>query len=94
MLPILKAFEFTSYPAKETMNDIWNAGLLTGNDIIKQLECIELGDKLILPDVLLRNGETVLLDDVDWKDLEQALATNIDIVESYDGKSFVECIIK
>ena len=69
------------------------AGLLTGGDIIEQLKNVELGDALLLPEVLLRNGETVLLDDVTVQEIESALQTNIRIVQS-DGKSFIDSIIQ
>lgn len=72
--------------------DITVAGLLTGQDIIHQLKDQELGDYLILPNVLLRSGEDVLLDDFTLKDLENALQTSIRIVQS-DGASFVDTII-
>jgi putative radical SAM enzyme (TIGR03279 family) len=73
--------------------EITVAGLITGGDIINQLSDRKLGDYLLLPDVLLRNGETVLLDDVTVEDMENALQTNIRIVQS-DGKSFIDSIIK
>ena len=55
------------------------SGLLTGTDIIKQLTGRPLGEYLILPDSLLRNGETVLLDDLHLSDIEAALNTEIKI---------------
>lgn len=73
-------------------SDITVAGLLTGQDIINQLKKIELGDYLLLPDVLLRNGETVLLDDITVEDMKNALQTDIRIVKS-DGKSLIEAVL-
>ncbi len=67
------------------------AGLLTGGDIIEQLKGKTLGECLLLPEVLLRNGETVLLDDMTVRDIENALQTKIRIVQS-DGKSFIDAI--
>ena len=55
------------------------SGLLTGGDIIKQLKGNELGEYLILPDSLLRNGETVLLDDVYVSDIERKLGVEVKI---------------
>jgi len=72
--------------------DITVAGLLTGQDIIKQLKEEDLGDYLVLPSVLLRSGEEVLLDDLTVKDLEKALQKEIRIVKS-DGKSLVDIIL-
>lgn len=72
--------------------DITVAGLLTGQDIIKQLKGKYLGDALLLPDVLLRSGEQVLLDDLTVQDLEKALQISIRIVQS-DGESLLKQII-
>lgn len=68
------------------------AGLLTGQDIIKQLKDKDLGEYLILPNVLLRSGEEVLLDDYTLSDIEKSLQTKIRIVQS-DGKSFIDTVI-
>ncbi|MEG1457857.1 MAG: DUF512 domain-containing protein [Acetivibrio sp.] len=72
--------------------DITVAGLLTGQDIIKQLKGKELGEFLILPDVLLRSGEKVLLDDITVSDIERELNIRIQIAGS-DGKSLVDTIL-
>lgn len=72
--------------------DITVAGLVTGGDITSQLRGQELGEYLLLPEVLLRDGESVLLDDVTVQDIENALQTKIRIVQS-DGKSFIDSII-
>ncbi len=73
-------------------SDITVAGLLTGQDIMKQLKGKELGDYLMLPDVLLRNGENVLLDDITVDDIKNTLQTEIRIVQS-DGKSLINAIV-
>ena len=72
--------------------EITVAGLITGNDIITQLKSCDLGESLLIPDIMLRSNETVLLDDVTVKDMEKALQTPIRIVQS-DGKSFIDSII-
>lgn len=69
------------------------SGLLTGKDIIEQLKGRELGEYLILPDSLLRNGETVLLDDVYVEDIERELKTNIKISLN-SAKSLVDKILE
>lgn len=68
------------------------AGLLTGKDIKEQLKDKPLGDVLLLPEVILRSGEEVLLDDMTLSDLERSLQTKIRIVQS-DGKSFIDAIL-
>ena len=75
-------------------HDITVAGLLTGQDIIKQLKDKDLGDKLLLPSVLLKSGETVLLDDIDIKDIEDSLGISVEIVDSESGEDFVKHIIE
>ena len=72
--------------------DITVAGLLTGQDIIAQLQGMDLGDALLLPSVLLRDGEDVLLDDFTVTDVEKALQTKICIVQS-EGRDLVDSII-
>ena len=72
--------------------DITVAGLLTGQDIINQLKDKQLGDALLLPNVLLRSGEEVLLDDLTVTDLEKALQIQIRIVKS-DGTSLIDTIL-
>lgn len=72
--------------------DITVAGLLTGIDIINQLKEKELGEHLLLPCALLRNGEDVLLDDLTINDLKNALQTKIRIVQS-DGTSLINAIV-
>lgn len=72
--------------------DITVAGLLTGADLIDQLTGRNLYDELFLPDTLLRNGETVLLDDITIDELEKALQIKVRIVQS-DGKSFIDTLL-
>lgn len=74
-------------------HDITVAGLLTGQDIIAQLKNKQLGNYLILPQVLLRNGEEVLLDDLTVKDLERELNISIRIAGS-SGKELIDTIIQ
>ncbi len=68
------------------------SGLLTGQDIQKQLMGKELGSRLLLPQNVLRSGETVFLDDLTLADLEKALQVRIDIVKS-SGYDFVESVL-
>jgi len=52
------------------------AGLLTGQDVIAQLRGRELGTVLLVPDIVLRDGNTVFLDDKTLSDLERELAVS------------------
>lgn len=68
------------------------SGLLTGQDIIKQLKGRKLGSTLYLPENLLRSGEDYLLDDVRIGDIEKALDTNVGISKC-DGHNLVSLLL-
>ena len=55
-------------------------GLLTGQDLLQGLEGRDLGDQLLLPSVMLRQGEPVFLDDMTLAELECRLPVPIRIV--------------
>ncbi len=67
------------------------SGLLTGQDIIKQLKGRELGDMLYLPENLLRSGDDILLDDVRVPDIESQLGVSVGVTKC-DGYSLVSNI--
>ena len=69
------------------------SGLLTGQDIRAQLTGKILGDRLLLPQNVLRSGEEVFLDDLTLHDLEKALQVPINIVKS-SGRDFVNAILQ
>ena len=56
-------------------------GLLTGGDIIKALKNKNLGDAVILPSVMLRDGEEVFLDDVTVSDVADKIQTPVEVVD-------------
>lgn len=68
------------------------AGLVTGGDIIKQLKGKIKTRELIIPSVMLRDGDDVFLDDVTVSDIERELNVKIYAVEN-DGYDFVEKIL-
>ena len=55
-------------------------GLLTGQDLVKGLRGQDLGDELLLPSVMLRQGQPVFLDDMTLEMLREALPVPIRIV--------------
>lgn len=73
--------------------DITVAGLITAQDIMKQLKNVDLGEYLILPSTMLRSGEEVFLDDYTVEDLKKTLQIPIRIVES-DGMSLIKAIVE
>ena len=68
------------------------AGLITGQDLIAQLKDKPLGDRLILPAVMFKNGEEVFLDDITKTQAEDALQIPINIVKS-SGYDLVDAIL-
>ncbi|MCM0084484.1 DUF512 domain-containing protein [Geomonas sp. Red32] len=57
-------------------------GLVCGKDIIAALKGEPLGDLILVPDVMLKEGEGVFLDDLTVEDLERELGTAVEVVES------------
>ena len=55
-------------------------GLLTGQDLLTQLAEQDLGDILMIPDVMLREGEEVFLDDVSIDTLVERFDKQIEVV--------------
>ncbi|MDY0268171.1 DUF512 domain-containing protein [Trichloromonas sp.] len=49
------------------------AGLVTGRDILHQLRGVTVGKRLLVPEVMLRDGEEVFLDDLRLEDLSREL---------------------
>lgn len=88
-------YEINVFPIKNDFfgEHITVSGLLTGQDIIKQLSGMDLGRKLLLPENVLRSGEQVFLDDVTVEEVEKALQVPIDIVKS-SGQGLIESIMK
>lgn len=69
------------------------AGLITGQDLKKQLSGKVLGEKLLLPCHMLRSGEEVFLDDITVQELSEALQIPIEIVDS-DGAVLLHHVIR
>ena len=55
-------------------------GLLTGEDLLTGLAGVELGDELLLPSVMLRQGQPVFLDDMTLETLRARLPVPIRVV--------------
>ncbi len=69
------------------------SGLLTGQDIEKQLKGKVLGSRLLLPQNVLRSGEEVFLDDFTKTELEKSLQVPINIVKS-SGYDFINAVLR
>lgn len=63
-------------------DDITVTGLLTGTDLLSQLENLNLGEAILLPDVMLKDGGHLFLDDMSIEDLSSALHLPVIAVET------------
>ncbi len=68
------------------------AGLVTGGDLLKQLRGRDLGDALLLPDVMLRREGDIFLDDVSLEELSEALQIQIITVPN-DGYALLDAVV-
>ncbi|WP_375511007.1 TIGR03279 family radical SAM protein [uncultured Nostoc sp.] len=83
--PILKrlnSVEGLEVNMRALCSDYWGqtisvTGLLTGHDLLLNLKGQDLGDGILLPNVMLKNGELVFLDDMSIEELAGKLNTKI-----------------
>jgi putative radical SAM enzyme (TIGR03279 family) len=82
--------QYNVYPIRNEFfgETIVVAGLVTGQDLIGQLRGKELGNRLLIPNNMLRAGENVFLDDVTLEQVSEELGVPVIPVEQ-DG--FVLC---
>ncbi len=93
-----EVFGFLEIQVFEIVNEFFGekitvSGLLTGQDIEKQLKGKRLGPRILLPENVLRSGEAVFLDDMTVEELEKSLQVKVDIVKS-SGRDFIDAILK
>ena len=62
--------------------DITVTGLITGADLLQQLQGLSLGDGLLIPDVMLKDGRQLFLDGVNIEKIEKALQVPVIVVEN------------
>jgi putative radical SAM enzyme (TIGR03279 family) len=68
-------------------------GLITGQDIINQLKGKDLGDELIVTEVMLKSDADIFLDDVTLEEVGKALNIKVRKVGN-GGKNFVNDILR
>lgn len=68
------------------------SGLVTGQDIYNKLKDLDLGEKVLIPQSMMKAEEEVFLDDYTITLLEEKLGTPIQVCE-IDGKKFVRRIL-
>ena len=72
--------------------EITVAGLVTATDIEEQLKGNELGEELLIPSVMLRDGGDMFLDSVTLEDLSDRLGVKITPVNN-DGYELLDRIL-
>jgi len=58
------------------------AGLVAGRDVIDQLKTMESGDLVIIPDVMLKEGEGIFLDDLTPEDIQNQAKVRVLVAET------------
>lgn len=69
------------------------SGLITGRDLIEQLKGRALGERLLIPDSMLRAGERIFLDDVTVEQVEEALGVPVTALPADSGFDLVDAIL-
>ena len=68
------------------------SGLITGQDLIAQLKSEKLGEQLLLPCNMLRDGEEVFLDDITLSEVKDSLQVRVNVVKS-SGQDLIDAIL-
>ena len=68
------------------------AGLVTATDIIEQLKNEDLGDELLIPSVMLKDGGDMFLDSITLSELSQKLGIKITRVKN-DGLELLDAVL-
>lgn len=81
------------YPVKNEFfgEMITVTGLITGQDLLRQLKGQQLGERLLLSGSMFRSGEEVFLDDITLSELSETLQVKADIVKS-SGQDFIDAV--
>lgn len=79
-------------------NEFWGetitvSGLITAQDLIKQLSDVEKGETLYITRSMMKADEKIFLDDVTLEELEKILGVEV-VASENNGKDFVEKILK
>ena len=82
------------YPIRNDFfgHNITVAGLITATDLMKQLKPQPLGERLLLPTVMLRHEQDKFLHDHTIADVENALKVPVTVIET-DGASLLDAIL-
>ncbi|MBQ8306644.1 MAG: DUF512 domain-containing protein [Blautia sp.] len=95
---IRKKFPNVDYRVKAIRNDFFGesitvSGLVTGQDLIRQLKGQELGERLLIPCNMLRDGEDVFLDDITVQQVIEETGVPLVVVDEGGGE-LVRCVLE
>ncbi|MBD2041826.1 TIGR03279 family radical SAM protein [Microcoleus sp. FACHB-672] len=76
--------QMAAMPSEYWGQKITVTGLLTGQDLLKNLQGKDLGDGILLPSVMLKHGEALFLDDMPVDEVAEKLGTKIVPVTGVD----------
>lgn len=99
---LMHAYPYIKLQVFDIRNDFFGetitvAGLVTGQDLIKQLKAVQqqgisLGEQLLIPSCMLRSGEQVFLDDTTAEEVESELHINLVAIDS-GGQDFLASVL-
>lgn len=94
---VMEKFPQLNIQVKAIVNDFFGhtitvTGLITGGDLLAQLKEVDLGERVLLPNNLLRSGEEVFLDDITLEQVRETLQVPVDTVKS-SGESILQAMI-
>lgn len=84
---VQQAFPQMQVQVKKIRNDFWGptitvAGLITGQDLLAQLEGLDLGSELLIPANMLRHEQDRFLDDLTLEQVQETLGVPVLPVEN------------
>lgn len=84
---VQQAFPQVQVQVKKIRNDFWGptitvAGLITGQDLLAQLEGLDLGSELLIPANMLRHEQDRFLDDLTLEQVQEILGVPVLPVEN------------
>lgn len=94
---IMNKIEDLSLQVHEIKNDFFGhgvkvSGLITGQDIIRQLKGKAIGGNILMPDSMLKKDERIFLDDVTVEDIERELGVKVTVCRE-DGSDLVSNLL-
>ncbi len=81
----------------KVLNDFYGhtitvAGLLTATDVLNESKKHKLNDHVVIPDVMLRTGEPIFLDNITLESFEKQMGRKV-YVTKVEGQDFLDHIL-